>query len=110
MSSRDDPEYLEDGSYNLQQKRLDFDKAKREVQNYLDTLTKFLLTGKNEITSKLYMRAYTCIVRLSDENDKSFPLVDYYREVIKNFLINEVYPSLNQKKGDSMQFLAEISK
>ena len=53
------------------------------------------------------MRTYTCIVKLSDEYDKSAELYEIYIQRIEAFIRDRVSKALQTKMGDSKEFLSE---
>jgi len=62
------------------------DDARREIDNYLVKLNQFLETGVLRMDPKLYMRAYTFIIRLSDEYDESETVYRIYEEILDNHI------------------------
>jgi hypothetical protein len=60
--------------------------GEREIDNYLKILFNFLDSGTLKQDPKQYMRTYHCIVKLSDEYDKSPELYDIYKQRIEHYI------------------------
>jgi len=94
---------------DLNTREISMDDAEREIDIYLEKVQDFLNTGELRMHPKLYMRAYTLIVRLSDEYDKSEDIYQIYEERLLKHILIRVIPLLQQSTGDSAQFLKQYN-
>ena len=95
--------------HELNTMEIDVTHAQTEIDIYLEKLYEFLDTGVLKMHPKLYMRAYTLIVRLSDEYDKSEQIYQIYEDKLQAHIKNRVIAQLDAKIGDSAQFLREYN-
>ena len=81
--------------------------GEREIDNYLQILFNYLDTGIMKQNPRQYMKTYTCIVKLSDECDKSAELYQIFQQRIDHYIQNRVQKALQNKMGQSQEFLKE---
>ena len=68
--------------------------GEREIDNYLQILFNYLDTGIMKQNPRQYMKTYTCIVKLSDECDKSAELYQIFQQRIDHYIQNRVQKAL----------------
>lgn len=81
--------------------------GEREIDNYLQILFNYLDTGIMKQNPRQYMKTYSCIVKLSDEFDKSAELYELYKQRIEHYIQNRVNRALQAQMGRSQEFLRE---
>jgi hypothetical protein len=64
--------------------------GEREIDNYLKILFDYLDTGIMKQNPRQYMKTYSCIVKLSDEFDKSAELYEIYKQRIDSYVEHRV--------------------
>ena len=60
--------------------------GEREIDSYLQILFNYLDTGTMKQNPRQYMKTYTCIVKLSDECDKSAELYQIFQQRIDSYI------------------------
>ena len=75
--------------------------GEREIDQYLQILFNYLDTGTMKQNPRQYMKTYTCIVKLSDECDKSAELYQIFQQRIDSYIQNRVQIALQNKMGQS---------
>ena len=65
-----------DGPVNFEQGR------KIVHENYVERVIRYLETGQMQQNNENYIKCYTMVLKLCDENDKAKDLNDYFRETL----------------------------
>ena len=81
--------------------------GEQEIDKFSGFILEYLSTQKYSYTPKMYMKAYTFIVRLCDEYDMASDLYRKYLNLFQLFIDKHVLPAIQNKAGDSREFLAE---
>lgn len=77
------------------------------INQYVFKINEYLRTQKMEMKPQLYMKVYTAFVKMCDENDKAPELYQLYKQILDNYINQEILPSINNKVGDSAALLKD---
>ena len=69
--------------------------AKRAIDEYNGQILRFLSEdGKSQVKATIFMSTYAEIQRVSDENDRSDSMYDYYKLILTNYMDSRVIPAI----------------
>lgn len=74
---------------------------------YVEKVQTYLSTGTMNMKPKFYMDVYSAFVSMCDEHDKGSDLYHLYKEIMRNYINQEILPHINSKVGDSAGMLKE---
>jgi hypothetical protein len=86
---------------DLNDRKISLQEAHIEINNYITQLLRYLETGVSNMKPILFMRGYTCVVKVSDENDMSPQLYDMFINILKTYLRERVIEKLDQTGVDA---------
>lgn len=81
------------------------DTGKKEIDTIAGLFEDFLDTKKNGVNPERFMRAYSIVVKLCDQDDGSLELFQHYKFKMDSFIKKYVGPALVKKQSNSKEFL-----
>ena len=81
--------------------------GKGEVDTIADMFLAYLRTKQYGVVPRRFMRAYSIIVKLCDQDEGSQQLFFHFQDKMQHYILTNVAPKIEEKASDSKEFLAE---